>query len=195
VKASIYDGWVCVGSANFDRLSLRLNRELNISSSEPEVAEQLLERVFETDFRSSPELTEPIPDRWIDHLVEIVGDYIYWSGGKLLLDYNPQGLGHKAPPRKANLYPVNVRCVGQPRKLAPRFCTPVNWKHQRCGSAENQWAKGSVSIESSVVSINPLNSAVILYWLARAHLFFSLLCRKKPHPLTQHDTCAKYRTL
>lgn len=77
VKASIYDGWVCVGSANFDRLSLRLNRELNISSSAPEVAEQLLERVFEPDFRSSPELTEPIPDRWIDHLVEIVGDYIY----------------------------------------------------------------------------------------------------------------------
>ena len=77
VKASIYDGWVCVGSANFDRLSLRLNRELNISSSEPEVAEQLLERVFEPDFRGSPELTEPIPDRWIDHLVEIVGDYIY----------------------------------------------------------------------------------------------------------------------
>ena len=77
VKASIYDGWVCVGSANFDRLSLRLNRELNISSSEPEVAEQLLERLFEPDFRGSPELTEPIPDRWIDHLVEIVSDYIY----------------------------------------------------------------------------------------------------------------------
>jgi cardiolipin synthase len=77
VKASIFDGWVCVGSANFDRLSLHLNRELNISSSEPEVAEQLLERLFEPDFRSSPELTEPIPERWIDHLVEIIADYIY----------------------------------------------------------------------------------------------------------------------
>ncbi|MCP4877176.1 MAG: phosphatidylserine/phosphatidylglycerophosphate/cardiolipin synthase family protein, partial [Gammaproteobacteria bacterium] len=77
VKASIYDGWVCVGSANFDRLSLRLNRELNISSSEPEVAKQLLERLFEPDFRGSPELTEPIPERWVDHLVEIVGDYMF----------------------------------------------------------------------------------------------------------------------
>ncbi|MCP4331708.1 MAG: hypothetical protein GY785_03545, partial [Gammaproteobacteria bacterium] len=77
VKASIYDGWVCVGSANFDRLSLRLNRELNISSSEPEVAKQLLERLFEPDFRGSPELTEPIPQRWVDHLVEIVGDYMF----------------------------------------------------------------------------------------------------------------------
>jgi cardiolipin synthase len=77
VKAAIYDGWVCVGSANFDRLSLRINRELNIASSAPEVAEQLLERLFEPDFRISPELIEPIPERWVDHLVEIIGDYMY----------------------------------------------------------------------------------------------------------------------
>lgn len=77
VKAAIYDGWVCFGSANFDRFSLRLNRELNIASSDPEVARQLLERLFEPDFQSSPELTERIPDRWVDHLVEIVGDYLY----------------------------------------------------------------------------------------------------------------------
>ncbi|MCP4767605.1 MAG: hypothetical protein GY875_15190 [Gammaproteobacteria bacterium] len=77
MRAAIYDGWVCVGSANFDRLSLRINRELNIASSAPEVADQLLERLFEPDFRGSPELIEPIPDRWVDHLVEIIGDYIY----------------------------------------------------------------------------------------------------------------------
>ena len=77
VKASVYDGWVCVGSANFDRLSLHLNRELNIASSAPEVAEQLLERLFEPDFRNSLELTEPIPKRWVDHLVELIADYIY----------------------------------------------------------------------------------------------------------------------
>ena len=77
VKAAIYDGWSCVGSANFDRLSFRVNRELNIASSHPEVARQLRERLFETDFRNSPELTEPVPERWVDHLVEIVGDYLY----------------------------------------------------------------------------------------------------------------------
>ncbi len=77
VKAAIYDGWFCVGSANFDRWSLRLNRELNIAGSAPEISEQLLERLFEPDFRLSPELLEPIPDRWVDHLVEIVGDYLY----------------------------------------------------------------------------------------------------------------------
>ena len=77
VKAAIYDGWFCVGSANFDRWSLRLNRELNIAGSAPEISEQLLERLFEPDFRLSPELLEPVPDRWVDHLVEIVADYIY----------------------------------------------------------------------------------------------------------------------
>ncbi len=77
VKAAIYDGWVCVGSANFDRLSLRVNRELNIATSEPAAARQLIEQLFEPDFRASFELTERIPERWLDHLVEIVGDYLY----------------------------------------------------------------------------------------------------------------------
>jgi len=77
VKASIFDGWACVGSANFDRLSLRVNRELNIAGSDPEFSAQLLERLFERDFLVSPELTEPVPERWVDHLVEIVGDYLY----------------------------------------------------------------------------------------------------------------------
>jgi phosphatidylserine/phosphatidylglycerophosphate/cardiolipin synthase-like enzyme len=77
VKAAIYDDWACVGSANFDRFSLRLNRELNIASSEPAMVRQLQERLFEPDFQVSPELTELIPERWVDHLVEIIGDYLY----------------------------------------------------------------------------------------------------------------------
>jgi hypothetical protein len=28
------------------------------------------------DFERSPELTEPFPERWMDHLVETVGDYL-----------------------------------------------------------------------------------------------------------------------
>jgi len=77
VKAAIYDGWACVGSANFDRLSLHLNRELNIASSAADFSSQVLERLFEPDFQAAPELSEPIPERWVDHLVEIVGDYLY----------------------------------------------------------------------------------------------------------------------
>ncbi len=77
VKAAIYDGWVCVGSANFDRLSFKLNRELNIASSDPGFAAQMHERLFAPDFAVSVELTEQIPERWVDHLLELVGDYLY----------------------------------------------------------------------------------------------------------------------
>ena len=77
VKAAIYDGWACVGSANFDRLSLRINRELNIASSDPDIAAALNAELFEPDFERSAELTKPLPERWADPLVELLGDYVY----------------------------------------------------------------------------------------------------------------------
>ena len=77
VKAAVIDGWVCLGSANYDRLSLRLNRELNIASSDPGVRDELLEKLFEPDFKVSVELTEQIPRQWADFLVELIGDYLY----------------------------------------------------------------------------------------------------------------------
>lgn len=77
VKAAVFDGWVCLGSANWDRWSLRINKELNIASSEPEVAAELEEKLFRPDFEASIELLEPFPERWSDHLLEIVGDYIF----------------------------------------------------------------------------------------------------------------------
>lgn len=42
VKAAIFDGWACVGSANFDKLSLEINEELNLATSEPAVVRELL---------------------------------------------------------------------------------------------------------------------------------------------------------
>jgi phosphatidylserine/phosphatidylglycerophosphate/cardiolipin synthase-like enzyme len=77
VKAAIFDDWACVGSANWDRWSLYLNRELNIATSEPSAAGELKERVFEKDFATSVELTEPIPERWTDYLYETFGDYFF----------------------------------------------------------------------------------------------------------------------
>jgi hypothetical protein len=50
---------------------------LNIASLAAEISQQLRERLLETDFRIFPELTEPIAERWFDHLVEIIGDYVY----------------------------------------------------------------------------------------------------------------------
>jgi cardiolipin synthase len=76
VKAAVFDGWVCLGSANWDKLSFRTNKELNIATSHPEYVNELFKRVFNPDFEKSVELTEPFPERWFDHLVEIAADYV-----------------------------------------------------------------------------------------------------------------------
>ena len=44
-KAAIFDGWASVGSANLDRLSLKINRELNITTSEPRAVQELLDEL------------------------------------------------------------------------------------------------------------------------------------------------------
>jgi cardiolipin synthase len=77
VKAAVFDGWACLGSANWDRLSFRINREINIATSHSEAVQQLNSRLFETDFSRSVELLEPFPERWSDHLIEMVGDYVF----------------------------------------------------------------------------------------------------------------------
>lgn len=60
VKAAIFDGWLCSGSANFDRLSLRDNLELNLGTSEPRLVNALLKDLFEADFAKSHEMQKPI---------------------------------------------------------------------------------------------------------------------------------------
>jgi cardiolipin synthase len=77
VKAAVMDGWACLGSANLDRWSLKLNKELNVATSEPDPVRRLEQSLFEVDFERSVELTEPFPERWSDYLLEIVGDYVF----------------------------------------------------------------------------------------------------------------------
>jgi cardiolipin synthase len=76
VKAAVFDGWACLGSANWDKLSFRTNKELNIATSHPAAVDELLERVFIADFNKSVEVTEPFPERWSDQLFEILADYL-----------------------------------------------------------------------------------------------------------------------
>ena len=76
VKAAVFDGWACVGSANWDKLSFRTNKELNIATSHPPSVQKLERRVFLPDFAESVELIEPFPARWSDHLAELVADYV-----------------------------------------------------------------------------------------------------------------------
>jgi cardiolipin synthase len=74
IKAAVYDGWACMGTANFDKLSLQINRELNLATSHPETVKRLLESLFEPDLRKSTEIIEPVPVNLTDHLIELVAD-------------------------------------------------------------------------------------------------------------------------
>ncbi len=74
VKAAIYDGWICVGSANFDKLSLEVNKELNLATSDPATVEALLDRVFIPDLIASREITRPVDVTIATRLAEIAVD-------------------------------------------------------------------------------------------------------------------------
>ena len=70
VKALLVDGWACLGSANLNHLSLRVNHEQNIATSDPKFAAQLEKDLFEDDFARSYELKEPVSVDWVDFLTD-----------------------------------------------------------------------------------------------------------------------------
>jgi cardiolipin synthase A/B len=72
VKAALYDDWAIVGSANFDKLSLRINQETNLATSDSRFVEQLERELFDVDFARSRELTESAPVGWRDHVARII---------------------------------------------------------------------------------------------------------------------------
>jgi cardiolipin synthase len=76
IKAAVYDGWACLGSANFDKISLHINQEINFGTSHPETVQKLLDRVFIPDFAMSTELDTPIPLRWTHRIAEVIADEI-----------------------------------------------------------------------------------------------------------------------
>jgi len=74
VKAAIFDGWASIGSANLDKLSLKVNKELNLATSDPKTVRALMGRVFIPDMTMSKELTAPVQVTAGSRLVEIVVD-------------------------------------------------------------------------------------------------------------------------
>jgi phosphatidylserine/phosphatidylglycerophosphate/cardiolipin synthase-like enzyme len=76
VKAAIYDGWACLGSANFDKLSLRINRETNIATSDPVFVGELRRGLFERDFARSTEITEPRSVGWSTYLSSFIANQL-----------------------------------------------------------------------------------------------------------------------
>jgi cardiolipin synthase len=74
IKAAIFDGWACVGSANFDKLSLEINKELNLGTSQPEVVTELLEKVFLPDMAMSEEISKKFEVTITTRLMEVAVD-------------------------------------------------------------------------------------------------------------------------
>jgi phosphatidylserine/phosphatidylglycerophosphate/cardiolipin synthase-like enzyme len=72
VKAALYDGWACLGSANFDKLSLRVNRETNIATSDPGFVERMKRELFDVDFAQSREIGEPPSAGWGTYITAYV---------------------------------------------------------------------------------------------------------------------------
>ena len=77
VKAAVFDGWACLGSANFDKLSLQVNKELNLGTSDPATVDKLLAELFYPDFEISEELFETLPLGARHHLAELIADQLY----------------------------------------------------------------------------------------------------------------------
>ena len=76
LKAAVYDGWACLGSANFDKISLHINQEINFGTSHPGTVQKLLDRVFIPDFALATELDTAIPLRWTHRIAEVIADEI-----------------------------------------------------------------------------------------------------------------------
>ena len=76
VKAAIYDGWACLGSANFDKMSLRVSQELDVGFSDRECVDRLKSELFDTDFKASREVTTEVPLNWTDFVMKAFADQL-----------------------------------------------------------------------------------------------------------------------
>lgn len=69
VKAAVYDNWVCLGSANFNRLSMFKNREINIAFYDKILVDEFVEQVFIKDFEISKKYDKAVEIPWVYYLV------------------------------------------------------------------------------------------------------------------------------
>ena len=76
MKVLLCDGWATVGSANLDTLSLRLNRELNLAFSDPELVTRLEQEVFGADFGRSKPVKLEETQRMFARLLESIADQL-----------------------------------------------------------------------------------------------------------------------
>jgi cardiolipin synthase len=76
VKAAIYDGWACAGSANMEKMSLRVSQEVDVAFSDPDTVAQLDRELFEPDFKRSKELKSPAELNWTDSFLDAIAEQL-----------------------------------------------------------------------------------------------------------------------
>ncbi len=76
LKVMICDDWACVGSANLDTLSLRINRELNLAFAHPATVRGLANSIFASDFRRSRRISLSETEDLTNNLAETLADQL-----------------------------------------------------------------------------------------------------------------------
>ena len=69
VKAAVYDNWACLGSANFNKLSMFKNREINVAFYDESLVNELIENLFMVDFEVSDKYEEEVDIPFIYYLI------------------------------------------------------------------------------------------------------------------------------
>ena len=69
VKAAVYDNWACVGSANFNKLSMFKNREINVAFYDEKTVNELIETLFIPDFEVSDKYEKAVEIPFIYYLI------------------------------------------------------------------------------------------------------------------------------
>ncbi len=68
IKAGIFDGWACLGSANLDKSSLFTNKEVNIAFHDKKHVDTLKNELFFKDLSNSREITDMLELSWGDYV-------------------------------------------------------------------------------------------------------------------------------
>lgn len=76
LKALVCDDWAMVGSANYDTLSMTINRELNLATAKPGFVREMSNRVFQRDFEKSEPLDPGEVDEVLSRIAETVADQL-----------------------------------------------------------------------------------------------------------------------
>jgi len=76
VKAAVIDGWVSVGTANYDKLSLQVNKEINLATSDKDTVKELLDRLFIPDLARSTEINEVVDVTLQARIMEVLIDEV-----------------------------------------------------------------------------------------------------------------------